>query len=103
MWKQYTITWDHIWLNFFVNGVLTDSSNAAILEKRKKGNLLAIGTDWKAGSRSTQMEMHFDDLMIWESYLDNRQVMSQYKSGEVINFKLGQKRKSWKIRGGRVI
>ncbi len=52
------------------------------LDKSVKANQLAIGTYSKAASRGDAIEMHFDDLMIWESYLDDQQVMSQYKSGE---------------------
>ncbi len=88
IWKQYTITWNHIRLKIFVNGVLRDSSNTkklmtTFLDKSVKANQLAIGTHSKVGSRVTQIEMHFDDLMIWESYLADQQVMSQYESGEV--------------------
>ena len=88
IWKQYTITWNHIRLKIFVDGVLTVSTSSkkpstTFLDKSVKANQLVIGTHSKVGSRSTQMEMYFDDLMIWESYLADQQVMSQYKSGEV--------------------
>ena len=87
IWKQYTFTWNHIWLKLFINGVLkvsssTKKSKTTFPGKSVKANQLAIGTHSKVGSRSTQMEMLFDDLMIWQSYLDEKQVMSQYAAGD---------------------
>ncbi len=86
-WKQFTITWNHTCLKIFVNGFRKARSCAkfpmtTFLDKSVKANQLAIGTHSKVGSRLSQMEMHFDDLMIWQSYLDDKQVMSQYAAGE---------------------